>query len=51
MKTKIIGSGARTKQLKELIASIAPSDGSVLITGESGCGKELYARAIHDNSD
>jgi len=51
VKTKIIGSGARTKQLKELIASIAPSDGSVLITGESGCGKELYARAIHDNSD
>ncbi len=51
VKTKIIGSGARTKQLKELISSIAPSDGSVLITGESGCGKELYARAIHDNSD
>ncbi len=51
MKTKIIGSGARTKQLTKLIASIAPSDGSVLITGESGCGKELYARAIHDNSD
>ena len=51
MKAKIIGSGARTKQLKKLIDSIAPSDGSVLITGESGCGKELYARAIHDNSD
>ena len=48
---KIIGSSKRTRQLKELIRSIAPSDGSVLIMGESGCGKELYARALHDMSD
>ena len=51
MKTKIIGNSERTRRLKSLIASIAPSDGSVLITGESGCGKELYAMAIHENSD
>jgi len=47
----IIGSSSRTRELKKLIAAIAPSDGSVLITGESGCGKELYARAIHKLSD
>ena len=50
-KYEIVGDSERTRQLKTLIGSIAPSDGSVLILGESGCGKELYARAIHDNSD
>ena len=51
MVSKIIGSSKRTLKLKKLIRSIAPTDGSVLITGESGCGKELYARAIHDLSE
>lgn len=50
-KRDIIGSSKRTLELKALIQSIAPSDGAVLITGESGCGKELYARAVHENSD
>ena len=51
MSKEIVGNSRRTKQLKQLIASIAPTDGSVLISGESGSGKELYARAIHDNSE
>ena len=51
MKAEIIGNSQRTKELRKLIKSIAPTDGSVLITGESGCGKELYARAIHELSD
>ncbi len=35
----------------ELISKIACGDGSVLITGESGVGKELVARSIHKNSN
>ena len=48
---QIIGNSRPTKELRKLIASIAPTNGSVLITGESGCGKELYAREIHNKSD
>jgi transcriptional regulator with PAS, ATPase and Fis domain len=36
--------------LQQLIDSIAPADVSVLVSGESGCGKELVAQAIHGRS-
>jgi sigma-54 specific flagellar transcriptional regulator A len=47
----IVGSSASTLRLNSLIGSVAPTDASVLIRGESGCGKELYAREIHNRSN
>jgi len=47
---EIIGHSLKIRQVKEIIRQIAPTDCSVLITGESGSGKELAARAIHAQS-
>jgi len=46
----IVGDSDETKQLLAMIRKIAPSRSSVLITGPSGTGKELVAKAIHDAS-
>jgi two-component system nitrogen regulation response regulator NtrX len=46
----IIGQSAQTEQLRRTIAKIGPSDASVLITGETGTGKERVARALHKAS-
>jgi DNA-binding NtrC family response regulator len=46
----LIGSSRVMKQLFTLIDKIAPMNASVLITGETGTGKELVARAIHARS-
>jgi transcriptional regulator with GAF, ATPase, and Fis domain len=46
----IIGSSPAMRQLFELIAMIATRRSTVLITGETGCGKEVIARAIHSAS-
>ncbi|MBN2310315.1 MAG: sigma-54-dependent Fis family transcriptional regulator [Candidatus Hydrogenedentes bacterium] len=48
--TGIVGESPHTKQLLKMIQKIAPSRSSVLITGPTGTGKELVARAIHDAS-
>ena len=46
----LIGESAPMLQVKDLIRRAAPVPGTVLITGETGTGKELAARAIHAGS-
>ncbi|NVM22503.1 MAG: sigma-54-dependent Fis family transcriptional regulator [Desulfobacterales bacterium] len=46
----IVGSSQQMRACFDLLAQAASSDVSVLITGETGTGKELFAQAIHDNS-
>jgi PAS domain S-box-containing protein len=48
---EIVGASPALKRLLSRISKVAPSDSTVLITGETGTGKELVARAIHRRSD
>jgi PAS domain S-box-containing protein len=47
---EIVGTSAALQKVLSRIAKVAPTDSSVLITGETGTGKELVARAIHTRS-
>jgi two-component system response regulator AtoC len=47
---KMVGEDKKMRKIFELIATIAQSDGTILVQGESGTGKELVARAIHQRS-
>lgn len=49
-KSEILGESAPILELQEMIRTIAPTSATVLITGESGVGKELVARAVHRES-
>ena len=46
----IVGKSKAMKELVDMLAMIAPSEATALITGESGTGKELIAKSIHHNS-
>jgi two-component system response regulator PilR (NtrC family) len=48
--SKIIGKSPSMKTVFDMIQTVATTDSTVLITGNSGTGKELVARAIHYNS-
>jgi formate hydrogenlyase transcriptional activator len=48
---EIVGTSPALKSVLSRISKVAPSDSTVLITGETGTGKELFARAIHRRSD
>jgi formate hydrogenlyase transcriptional activator len=47
---QIIGNSATLKHTLQLVETAAPSDSTVLLLGETGTGKELIARAIHERS-
>jgi two-component system C4-dicarboxylate transport response regulator DctD len=47
---RIIGRSAAIEQVRGLIAKVAPTDASVLINGDTGAGKELIARSLHELS-
>ena len=47
---QIVGDSPALRQVLELVETVAPSNSTVLLLGETGTGKELIARAIHDHS-
>jgi transcriptional regulator with GAF, ATPase, and Fis domain len=50
MRDEIVGSSGALQKVLSLVPKVAPTDATVLITGETGTGKELVARAIHQRS-
>ncbi|HWO29866.1 MAG TPA: sigma-54 dependent transcriptional regulator [Candidatus Acidoferrum sp.] len=50
MYNEIIGASAALRSVLSLVSKVAPTDATVLVTGETGTGKELVARAIHGRS-
>jgi formate hydrogenlyase transcriptional activator len=47
---EIVGSSGALQKVLSLVSKVAPTDATVLVTGETGTGKELIARAIHRQS-
>ncbi len=49
-KSQLIGNSPALERVRRLVAKVAPTDSTALVLGETGCGKELVARALHDQS-
>jgi len=49
-KTQLVGRSTHMQRVRTLVQKVAPSDSAVLILGETGTGKELVARSIHEQS-
>jgi two-component system NtrC family response regulator len=49
-KTKLVGRGRMMESVRSLIEKVAPTNSTALILGETGTGKELVARSIHEHS-
>lgn len=47
---RMIGESPQMQQIRAMIARVAPTDSTLLITGETGTGKELVAELVHHNS-
>lgn len=48
--TKMVGNHRSMQRVRALIEKVAPTNSTVLVLGETGTGKELVARSVHDNS-
>ncbi len=48
--SKMVGKSTSVNQLRQVIERVAPANSRIMITGQSGAGKELTARMIHDAS-
>ena len=49
-KTRLVGNTPGMQRVQKLIDKVAPTDSTVLVLGETGTGKELVARSIHERS-
>ena len=49
-RSSLVGTSPAMQEVYKRVGALAPTDASVLVTGESGTGKGLVARAIHNNS-
>ncbi|MCA9270501.1 MAG: sigma-54-dependent Fis family transcriptional regulator, partial [Planctomycetales bacterium] len=49
-KTQMIGDSPSMQRVRDLIAKVAPTNSTVMILGETGTGKELAARSVHEQS-